>query len=509
VMTDWFGGDNAVAQLKAGNDLLMPGTSTQVKSLADATSNGSLDVQVLDENVGRILTLIIGSQTYKNYAASNAPNLKANAIIARTAATEGMVLLKNETNTLPLSKNIKSIATFGNSSYDFISGGTGSGDVNEAYTISLEQGLSNAGYMVNDFLKKTYIDYITDYKGKHPKKSFMEEFFSPTPPIPEYVLNVETIAKTETTADVALITIGRNSGEGSDRKKENDFNLNEVEKTLIKNVANAFHSKGKKVFVVLNIGGVIEMASWRNEVDAILLTWQGGQEAGNAVADVLSGKVNPSGKLATTFPIAYDDHPSAKNFPGKNLSTEMKKGPGGMPLGFESEVVYEEGIYVGYRYFNSYHVQTAYPFGFGLSYTKFAYTNLKLSAKQFNGKIMATVEVKNVGTVAGKEAVQLYVSAPAKNLQKPEMELKAFGKTNLLQPGQKQVLQFELNAKDLASFDTPSSSWLAESGNYVVKIGASADHILQTASFSVAKQLMVEKCENALKPVSEINEMKH
>ncbi len=508
VMTDWFGGTDPVAQMKAGNDLLMPGTSVQVKAIADAANNGSLDVQFLDENAERIVNLILGSQTYKQYAATNAPNLKANAVIARTAAADGMVLLKNDNNTLPLSKNIKRIAAFGNTSYDFISGGTGSGDVNEAYTISLEQGLSSAGYLVDENLKHIYVAYLTDYKAKHPKKNFMEEFFNPTPPVPEYVLTSENINQTESSADIALITIGRNAGEGSDRKKENDFDLTDVEKTLIKNVANAYHAKGKKVFVVLNIGGVIETASWRNDVDAILLTWQGGQEAGNAVVDLLTGKVNPSGKLASTFPLTYDDVPSAKNFPGKNLSAEMKRGMGGMPLGFESEVVYEEGIYVGYRYYNSFQVKTAYPFGFGLSYTKFTYANLQLNSKQFNGKIVASIEVTNAGQVAGKEAVQLYVAAPAKSLQKPAMELKAFGKTNLLQPGQKQILQFELNAKDLASFDTPTSSWIAEAGNYIVKLGASSDNILQTVSFTVPKQLMVEKCENVLQPTVEIKEMK-
>ena len=241
---------------------------------------------MLDENAGRIIDYVLGSQAYKKYAFSNKPDLKAHAALVRTAAAEGMVLLKNNNSTLPL-KNEKKMAAFGNTSYGFIAGGTGSGDVNEAYTISLVQGLTEAGYQLDEAVKNAYGSHLDDYNKKHPKGNMFQEFMKPTPPAPELVLDNNLFNQKAGETDIALITIGRNAGEGRDRKTENDFYLSETEKTLIKNVAAAYHAKGKKVIVIINAGGVIDVASWRDDADAILLTWQGGQEGGNAVADIL------------------------------------------------------------------------------------------------------------------------------------------------------------------------------------------------------------------------------
>src|SRR5258705_5889151 len=211
VMTDWFGGTNAVAQMKAGNDLLMPGTAAQSKAILDAVNNGSLDVKVIDENAERIVNYILESPSFKKTPFSNAPDLKAHAAIARTAAADGMVLLKNEKSALPFSKSVKNIAAFGNTSFDFISGGTGSGDVNEAYTISLVQGLENAGYSVDGELKNAYTNYIGAEKARQLKKSFFEAFMNPNPPIPEFAIDNNMAAKKAADADIALITIGRNA----------------------------------------------------------------------------------------------------------------------------------------------------------------------------------------------------------------------------------------------------------------------------------------------------------
>ncbi len=507
VMTDWFGGKDAVAQMKAGNDLLMPGTPEQRKAILDAVNSGALDIKVLNENAARITAYILGTQSFKKYAFSNAPNLKAHALVARNAAANGMVLLKNESAALPIAKTVQAIAVFGNTSYDFVSGGTGSGDVNEAYTVSLVEGLTNAGYKVNTDVKGSYEKYLDEYKAAHPKKSFFEEFMNPTPRPAELELDAATIQQQVAATDMALITIGRNAGEGSDRKVENDFNVTAAERALIKAVATAFHAANKKVVVVLNIGGVIEVASWRNEVDAILLSWQPGMEAGNAVADVLSGKVNPSGKLATTFPMQYADEPTAKNFPGTEHPDQAVTGMFGMKQ-MPAEVVYEEGIFVGYRYYNTFKVKPAYEFGYGLSYTAFSYSNLKLSSSSFKKQLTATVDITNTGKVAGKEVVQLYLTAPAAKLNKPAAELKGFAKTNLLQPGQKQTISFVLNAADLASFDTKSSAWMAEAGKYEVKVGASSAAIKQTASFKLGSPLLTEKCHPVLVPKVAINELK-
>lgn len=506
VMTDWFGGKDAVAQMKAGNDLIMPGTAAQSKAIADALAGGTLDIKVVDENAARIVDYILISQSYKKYAFSNKPDLKAHAAIARMAAADGMVLLKNNA-ALPVNKSIKDIATFGTTSYDFVSGGTGSGDVNEEYTVSLVEGLANAGLKVDDELKAAYTNYMAAEKAKHPKKNFFEEFMNPTPRTEELTIETAMLEKKATDAGVALITIGRNAGEGRDRKVENDFNLKASELKLINDVADAFHAKNKKVIVIINAGGVVELASWQDKADAILLSWQPGLEAGNAVADVLSGKVNPSGKLATSFPVKYDDVASAKNFPGKEFPEKAETGMFGMKT-IPAEVTYEEGIYVGYRYFNTFNVKTAYPFGFGLSYTNFEISGLKLSASIFNGKITATVTVKNTGAVAGKEVVQLYITAPKAVLDKPVLELKAFDKTKLLAPGQTQTISFTINAADLASFNTDQSAWIADAGEYTVKVGSSSEDIKQTAVFSVSKEIVTEKVNKVLAPKAGINEMK-
>lgn len=507
VMTDWFGGKDAVAQMNAGNDLLMPGTSAQSKAITDAVKEGRLSESVLDENIKKILNIILQSPAFKGYKFSDAPNLAADAKIAREAAAESMVLLKDQDHSLPFAKATHNVAVFGINGYDLIAGGTGSGDVNKVYKISLVQGLSGAGYKVDQEIENIYKSYLADYAVKHPKKSFFQEFMNPTPPASEYELDRDLISKKAVSSDLAIISIGRNAGEGRDRKTEADYYLTDTEKVSIKNIAHAFHEQHKKIIVVLNIGGVIDVAQWADDADAILLAWQPGLEGGNAIADVLSGKVNPSGKLATTFPAKYDDVPSSKTFPGKEFPEKATTGMMGMKL-VPAEVTYDEGVYVGYRYYISFGVKPYYEFGYGLTYINFSYGNLKLSSTSFNGKITATVTVTNSGKVAGKEVVQLYLSAPANKLDKPNAELKGFGKTALLAPGKSQTITFVLNAEDLASFDTHASAWIAEAGKYTVSVGASSINIKQSTSFNLSNELTVEKVNKVMTPKVEIKERK-
>ncbi|TAM95468.1 MAG: beta-glucosidase [Chitinophagaceae bacterium] len=490
VMTDWFGGKDPVAQMKAGNDLLMPGTPVQSEKIIAAVKDGSLPVGDLNRNVERIMEGIMKTPGFKHDAFSNHPDLKKDEQISRWAATQGMVLLKDNGNALPL-KKASSIALYGYTSYDLLPGGFGSGTVNTSFTVSLNQGLENAGFGVDQTLQTSYENYIAHEKAILPKQTFI---LQPPAVIPEMAVDVAAIKGAAAQDNVALITIGRNSGEGIDRKEES-FYLTQQEKDLIKNVSDVFHAAGKKVVVVLNIAGPIEMAGWSNEVDGILLAWMPGQEAGNAIADVLSGKVNPSGKLAQTFPVHYSDVPSAKYFPGT-------------PVNKPKDVVYGEGIYVGYRYYHTFHIKTAYPFGYGLSYTHFTYSDLKLSTHHFDGKMEVSVTVTNTGEVAGKDVVELYLSAPQKELKKPEEELKAFAKTRELQPGESETMNFVLNSSSLASFNTPKETWIAEAGKYTVKIGASCEDIKQSASFDLAKDLFVEKVHAVLAPQVNIPPMK-
>ncbi|MGY4535829.1 beta-glucosidase [Mucilaginibacter sp. UYNi724] len=508
VMTDWFGGKNAVAQMNAGNDLLMPGGKAQTQAIMDAVKSGKLSVAVLDKNVSRLLSLVLMSPTFKGYKHSDKPDLKKDALIARAAAAESMVLLKNDAQSLPLKLATHNVALYGINGYEMIAGGTGSGDVNKAYKISLKQGLAKAGYAVDKDIETVYTDYLTDYAKKNPKKGFFQEFMNPTPAAPEYAMDKDMMAKKAAVTDIAILAIGRNAGEGRDRKTENDYELSGAEKDMLKDLIEAYHAQHKKVIVVLNIGGVIDIQPVKKYADAILLVWQPGLEGGNAITDVLTGKVNPSGKLATTFPANYKDEPSAKNFPGKEFPEKATTGMMGMKA-IPAEVTYEEGIYVGYRYYNTFKKATAYEFGYGLSYTGFAYSNLSLSNPTFTGKITVSVKVTNTGKVAGKEVAQLYLNAPAKSMDKPAEELKGFAKTALLQPGASQVLMFSINAKDLASFNTKQSAWVAEAGTYNVKIGASSDDIKLQKIFKLAKDITVQKVNKALVPQIAIDELKN
>ena len=514
VMTDWGGGSDAVAQMKAGNDMIQPGSLETIKTIVEAVNAGQLDEAILDKNVERILKIMTRTPRYRDYNVSNRPDLNAHAEITRQAATDGMVLLENN-GALPFAENIKNVAAFGNTSYDFIAGGTGSGDVNEAYTVSLMQGLQNAGYKTYDDLKETYETYMKEArKVQDNPGNFLAELLGGKIPVEEMSLDASIAKNMADKADIALITIGRNAGEGGDRKAvEGDFYLNQTEKELIKTVTDAFHARGKKSIVILNVGGVVETASWRNIPDAVLCAWQPGQEGGNSVVDVLSGKVNPSGKLAQTFPIKYDDGSSSENFPGVAIKVEGEEDNSADLSGFSMmrrvpwEVVYEEDIYVGYRYFNTFDVPVAYEFGYGKSYTTFEYSNLKLSDSQFDGKITVSVDVKNTGDVAGKEVVQVYVSAPEGRLTKPEEELVAFGKTAPLKPGESAKMEFSIDAFLLASFDEESSSWIAEAGTYTVKIGASSKDIKEKAIFTIANDMGVETVSKAMVPQREFERL--
>jgi beta-glucosidase len=505
VVTDWYGGANAVEQVKAGNDLLMPGTPAQVTAILNAVKDGKLSEKQIDENVERILNISFLSPSFKGYAFSNQPRLADNAAIARKAATEGMVLLKNSNRALPIKPGITTIAAFGNTTYDFIVGGTGSGDVNEAYAVSLHQGLSNAGLKINETLQSQYLDYLKSEKEKQPKN---RSILDPIVPLAEMPLSDQLINNLAATCQMALLTIGRNAGEFRDRKLENDYQLTDAETQMLSKIAAAFRLQKKPVVVVLNIGGIIDMKAITQHADAILLAWQGGQEGGNAVADILTGRVNPSGKLTSTITYQYEDVPSAKNFPGKNLSATEVRGMGGLSMGYPSEVVYEEGIFLGYRYHQAFNVKPLYPFGHGLSYTNFTYSDIKLSGTSFSNKLTVAVTVTNTGKVAGREIVQLYLTAPATQLPKPVQELKSFAKTKLLNPGEKTVLQFTLTAAELASYNSDATAWIADAGTYRVRIGASSEDLRLQGIFNLKSAIVVEKCSKVLLPQVKINELR-
>ena len=514
VMTDWFGGKDGAKQMWAGNDMLQPGKAEQFDSIVAGVKSGKLAEADLDRNVGRILNLVEKSPRFQGYKYSNKPDLKAHAAVTRQSAAEGMVLMRNE-KALPFAENVKNVALYGNTSYDFIAGGTGSGNVNHAYVVSLLDGLKNGGYSVSEELKTAYESYLADAKKKaeaaleeqakkDPKNAMLVKFL-PQPLPAEKLFTPDELAKQAEASDIAVITLGRLSGEFLDRKVA-DFNLSDSERQLLQQVCDVYHKAGKQVVVLLNIGGVIETASWKDLPDAILCAWQAGQEGGNSVVDVLSGKQSPSGKFTMTWPIKFTDAYSSKNFPIDedpriDMFNQGKKGN----VRNVDYTEYEEDVYVGYRYFDSFDVPVSYPFGYGLSYTTFEYSDAKIEQK--NDIYDVTVTIKNTGDREGKEVVELYVAAPdSKAANKPAKELKAFAKTKSLKPGENETLTLSITADQLASFDETASAWVVAEGEYQFLVAASAADVKATLTAPVKNQQV--KAHDVLKPQTKMNLLK-
>ena len=490
VMTDWIGKREQLPteqEVSAGNDLMMPGYAAQVEDIVQAVKAGRLDIKDVDRNVRNMLAYIVKTPRFKGYKFSNKPDLKAHAAITRQSSTEGMVLLKNGNPgvaepVLPM-RNLKTVALFGVNSYDFFSGGLGSGCVNVPYVVDMVQGLKNVGVATTPLLTEIYQNYVRYAKAKlkadkNPMMWFLDQG---QPKLDEIDISDRCVQHEVNEADAAIVTIGRQAGEGMDRQIDGEFNLTRQEQDMIFRVSDRFHAQGKPVIVIINSGSVMETASWRDRVDAILCAWQPGEEGGNSVADVLTGKANPSGKLTMTWPIAAADHPSTRNYPqdyDMYSYREMQGWESGIPN--ESFVNHEEDIYVGYRYFDTFRKQVAYPFGFGLSYTTFEFS--KPVVKVSGDMVSVSITVKNTGSVSGKEVAQVYVSAPKGQIEKPLHELKAFAKTRELKPGESQVLTMQIAKRDLASFYEDGSRWMAEAGVYTFCIGSSVCDIKATAT---------------------------
>jgi len=488
VMTDWIGirkGLETITEVQAGNDLMEPGQPAQVKEIIEGVKSGRLSIKDVDRNVRRMLEYIVKTPSFHQYPATNKPDLKAHAAITRQSACEGIVLLKNN-GCLPW-KNIKTVALFGENSYNLLSGGTGSGCVHTPYVVDLVEGLKNAGISTSKTLTDIYRKYYEYARVKfqlerHPANWFQQEQFGQQK-YPEISFSPIAIGKEVRQADAAIVTIGRQAGEGADRDIATEFNITDDERQLLTDVCKAFHDAKKPVVVIINSGSVIETASWRDLPDAIICAWQPGEEGGNSLADILTGRVNPSGHLTMTWPIAAIDHPSTEGYADK-VATK-----------------HHEDIYVGYRYFDTFNKEVAYPFGYGLSYTTFEFSKPKVKA---NGKtITVQVTVRNTGSVAGKEVAQVYVSAPQGSIEKPAQELKAFAKTRELQPGEQETLTMQIPVRMLASFDEGGSQWLTEAGLYTFKVGSSCRDIRCTATAKVGRY--TEKTSNALAPKVQLN----
>ena len=508
VMTDWGTKEGTVKAVNAGNDLMEPGMQVEIDRIIAAVNAGEISQEQLDKNVRNMLAYIVKTPRFNKYEYSNKPEIEAHAQLVREAAPEGMVLLENK-GVLPLN-GVKTVALYGTGSYDFIAGGTGSGNVNKPYIRNVAEGLTENGFVVNQDIQKWYEQYIAYAKTTNKNNGGLSGVLLGEAVIPEMAVNRDYFERMEPQTDIAIFTLSRNAGEGGDRyAKDGDWTITGLEREMIQNLADIYHAAGKKFVVVLNIGGVIETASWKHIPDAILLAWTPGQEGGLAVADILCGKANPSGKLPMTFPVSYLDIPSSHNFPYnyKNVQTGMWDFLWGGPKRQTKNVdytEYAEGIYVGYRYFQTADVPVSYPFGYGKSYTTFEYSKpvVKATADGFT----ATITVKNTGSVAGKEAVQLYVTAPAGGLEKPAFELKGFAKTKTLAPGEAQTLTINVDKYTLASFNEATSAWETAAGTYKVMFGADAADIRGTGEYKL-KKAESWPVNNVLAPAQPVDEL--
>lgn len=416
--------------------------------------------------------------------------------VAREAAAEGIVLLKNEDNVLPL-KSGSAVAIYGAGAGRTIKGGTGSGDVNERENVSIWQGMKNAGYKITneDWIgsyDKIYRNARQDWKNDIVARSggnggdVMDFFtiYSTTPFIMPTGDPVKKPAEGENT-DTAIYVLSRVAGEGADRNADKgDYYLKDDEHQMLADLC-AYY---RDVIVVVNAGGQVDL-SFMDEftnIKALLVIVQPGMEGGNAFADVISGKVNPSGKLVDSWAYKYEDYPSAATFSHNNGNVEKE--------------LYEEGIYVGYRYFDTFNVPVRYGFGYGLSYTTFAFENGKIELTRENNnntnKMKATVSVTNTGNTAGKEVVQVYASLPGGALEKEAHRLVAYAKTDLLQPGESQKMTMEISAESLASYQEAKAEWILEKGFYGIFLGNSLQSAELIGGVKLDQEIVTEKVKN-------------
>lgn len=515
VISDWNAGKDAVASMEAGNDMLQPGQERQYQAILEAVQSGELEENILNRNVKRVLEMVVKTHSFNQYDYPNETDLKAHTAISRQVGSEGIVLLANN-GILPVAKGIGQVALYGTTSYDMVPAGMGFGSTGFGrYTVSMVEGLRKASIEVDRELVKQYQKHLAEEQKRLFPNGRPPFSLTPPPRADEFLPTEEEMAAQVEANELAILTIGRTSGEAKDRHV-NEFYLTDNEKALLEKISAAYRAAGKRVVVILNVCGPVETASWISMADAILCAFQPGQEVGHCVTDVLTGKVNPSGKLPMTFAMQYGDAPSDNNFPfdyefkmpdfamgtGMNVQRTKEEVKPKEPLRNVDFTNYEEGIYVGYRYFDTFGKNVSFPFGFGLSYTTFDYEVIDSSIQDDQCEVK--VAITNNGKVPGREAVQLYVHAPAGGLDKPLKELKALAKTEVLKPGESEVVTLVWKLMDMASFNEKTTSWELAKGTYQWMIAASSADVRCTISHEV-KVAQKMKAHDAMNPDAKIS----
>ncbi|MBO4870012.1 MAG: glycoside hydrolase family 3 C-terminal domain-containing protein [Clostridia bacterium] len=471
VMSDWGSAGAVTDKVNAQNDLKMPGDTDDAKNMLAGIKSGKVDMTALDLCCEHILYTVTQTPTFKELEMNRKVSFTENGKLSAAAAADTLVLLKNDNGALPY-KAGTSVALFGNGAYKTVFGGSGSGGVSPKKTVTIAKGISSSSSLS-----------VYDEKNNIFRRA---EAHSKTSQSNDKAVSVEYAEKCAEGADAAVIVISRDSSEGADNSPDKgDYLLNDREFDMVKRVSDAFHAKKKTVVVLINTGSAIEVASWRDLVDGIIFIGYPGQGAGDAVAAVLSGEVNPSAKTTMSWPLSYSDTPAHLYFPGN---------PG--------KVVYYEDIYVGYRYYGTFGVDVAYPFGYGLSYTEFEYSGFSVKENR-NGTFTAELTVKNTGTAAGRETAQIYVSKPETTLEQPKYELCGFAKTKLLQPGESETLTVKITSDDLFSYDTENSRYIIDKGEYRFYAASSAADMRGEASAEIKELRVIYDVENRCVPSPE------
>ncbi len=468
VMSDWGSQGTVDAKVNAGNDINMPGEEGDPEVIIRAYNNGTLDKTALDAACFNILRLVTRSATFNGLEMNTHVDTSAHHALATNEAADTMILLRNNEATLPLGQGT-TVAVFGNGSIQTVYGGAGSGSVAASKTISILEGLRRCSSIEVVNVKNNPFLNCPAHSEKDPSMDVE-------------VTEVYAREMAEA-AKVAIVVISRGSTEGEDHSTlQGDFQLNDTERTMLERISEAFHAKGGRVIVLLNTGTPMEVVSWRDLTDAILWVGYAGQGTGTAVGRVLTGEVNPSGKTTITWPTTYHATPASEYFPGNAYDT-----------------TYYEDIYVGYRYYSTFGVDVAYPFGYGLSYTDFAYEQFTVQ-RAADGTLWGIVTVKNTGKVAGREVVQIYVSKPETTQEQAARELAGFGKTALLEPGATETLFIRLSDEALWTYVTEDSKWIIDQGDYTFSVAASSEDIRATVIMAVAEAMVTRDVENRCVP---------
>ena len=371
----------------------------------------------------------------------------------------------------------------------------------------MRDGLLGNGFTLNEALDKRYQKHIAAEKKRlEPIQKLRKWYEFALRPNEMQRPHAAIIEAANSDSEVAIVTIGRNSAEAFDRHVERDFLLCPDEEALLTAVSREFHKAGKKVIVVLNICSPMEIASWRDKADAILVCWMPGQEGGNSVADVLLGKVSPSGKLPTTFPISYEDVRSAKNFPRNVPENGLNQSRFNIStIGKIYDVKnidytnYEEDIYVGYRDYATRKVEVAYPFGYGLTYSQFEISNMKVKESKEGYKV--TCEVKNIGSFPAKQVVQLYSSELKPEVDRPIIELRGFQKTPLLQVGETTKVEIAIKKSDLMTYNEKANAWKLTKGDYELLLGFDSQTLPLKHKVTISKEKLMP-VSTLMKPAS-------